>query len=178
MLAAFADASSPADAVALASTDKEALCGGLRDAFAERTTSRRNRAHKGEGLTHAERERCRNRRFKEACAALFDALTAVRDVLDQAVSFGLPEKPSKVYNKYNCTRLLAAAADAISRLAARLLFIGSAAHGPSADVSAGVVAETHLGLTCDGWAPWLDLTWTGRLKSRQAEATHRMRRTI
>ena len=145
MLAAFADASSPADAVALASTDKEALCGGLRDAFAESTTSRRNRTFKGEGLTHAERERRRNCRFKEACAALFDALTAVRDVLDQAVSFGLPEKPSKGYGKYNCTRLLAAAADAISRLAARLLFIGSAAHGPSDAASAAVVAEMARG---------------------------------
>ena len=149
MLAAFADASRPADAVALTSTDKEALCGGLRAAFAARTTSCRPKAPHGEGLSHAELIRGAECRRKEAYAALFDALTAVPDMLGPAASFELPEKPSKGFsgnsNVANCTTLLAAAADALSHLAARRLFIGSAAHGPSDAASAGVVAETARG---------------------------------
>ena len=139
------EASRLADAVALTSTDKEALCGGLRAAFAARTTSRRKRAPRGEGLSNAERDRGDRARVYQAYDALFDALTAVPGVLDQAASFELPKKPSKGYNNFNCARLLAAAADAISHLAARLLFIGSAAHGPSDAASAGVVAETARG---------------------------------
>ncbi len=139
------EASRLADAVALTSTATDTLCSGLRDAFAERATSRRKRAPRGEGLSNAERDRGDRARVYQAYDALFDALTAVPGVLDQAASFELPKKPSKGYNNFNCARLLAAAADAISHLAARMLFIGSAAHGPSADASAGVVAETARG---------------------------------
>ena len=136
MLAAFVEASRPADAVALASTTTDGLCDGLRDAFAERTICRRPQTTRGEGRNNAEYCRVNLSRFKEACDALFDGLTAVRGVLDQDVSFEVPEKPSRGFHYENCARLLAPAADALSRIAARLLFIGSAAHGPSADASA------------------------------------------
>jgi hypothetical protein len=170
VLAAFVEASRPAAAATPTLTATDALCGGLREALAARTTSRRKRALKGEGLSRTEQNRVRAARVNEAYDALFDVLTAVRDVLDQAVSFGLPEKPSSGFHYENCTRLLAAAADALSRIAARLLFIGSAAHGPSDAASADVVAETARGAAVvatpprgvDALSDSLDLVSIGR----------------